>query len=127
MDKIFLQGLTFRGFHGVLPEERALGQPFIIDLELCGDFLEAGREDNLELAVDYSRVYLTVKQIVEENCYRLIETLAQKIAEAVLAKFTVHQVVVRVNKPHAPIAGNFSNVAVEIVRSNANETNDCLS
>jgi len=116
LDKILLTGMTFRGFHGVLAEEQALGQPFIIDLELRGNFRQAGEQDNLELAVNYAEAYAMVKTIVEQQRYNLIEALAEKLAETLLAGFPLQEVLVRVNKPHAPIPGSFSNVAVELVR-----------
>lgn len=116
MDKIVLTGLRFWGFHGVLEAEQALGQVFIIDLELRGDFAAAGEQDNLELAANYADVYQRVKEIVEGQRYRLIEALAESIAAKVLAEFAVQEVMVRVNKPHAPIPAPFENVAVEIVR-----------
>ncbi len=116
MDKILLTGMRFWGFHGVLEAEQALGQVFIIDLELRGDFGPAGVQDSLEQAVNYAEVYQTVKDMVEGERYRLIEALAERIAARILAEFSVQEVLVRVNKPHAPISGPFSNVAIELVR-----------
>ncbi|HZK19007.1 MAG TPA: dihydroneopterin aldolase, partial [Clostridia bacterium] len=52
-DRIFLQGLQFFGYHGVLPEERELGQRFTVDLEMAMDLAEAGRTDNLDDTVNY--------------------------------------------------------------------------
>lgn len=120
LDKILLSGMKFRGFHGALKEEQVLGQPFIIDLELRGQFKPAGEGDNLGLAVNYAEVYSTVRTIVEERRYNLIEALAEAIAATLLADFGLEEVLVRVNKPQAPIPGIFDNVAVEIVRERDN-------
>ena len=119
MDKILLRGMRFWGFHGVLEAEQALGQVFIIDLELRGDFGPAGVQDDLERAVNYADIYQRVKDIVEGERYRLIEALAERLASRILAEFEIREALVRVNKPHAPIPGPFDNVAVEIVREKA--------
>jgi len=116
LDKIFLSGLKFWGLHGVLKEEQVLGQPFGVDLELRLDLLPAGEADDLKLTVNYAKVYQVVKTIVEEHRYNLIEALAESIASTLLEKFSLEEVLVRVNKPHAPIPGLFENVAVEILR-----------
>jgi 7,8-dihydroneopterin aldolase/epimerase/oxygenase len=121
MDKILLTGLQFRGFHGVLAEEKALGQRFIIDLELMGDFRLAAENDDILRAVNYAEVYTEVKQIVEGTDYNLIEGLAECISSRLLDKFPLLGVVIRVNKPQAPIPGVFGNVAVEIKRGLAYE------
>lgn len=116
MDKIILTGLQFRAFHGVLPEEKQLGQRFIVDLELIGDFRAAGENDDLLRAVNYAEVYAQVKRIVEGTNYNLIEALAERISAELLAGYALTGVIVRVNKPQAPIPGIFANVAVELKR-----------
>ncbi|AFV12843.1 dihydroneopterin aldolase FolB [Thermacetogenium phaeum DSM 12270] len=115
-DRIIINGMEFYGYHGVLPAERELGQPFIIDLEISCDLKEAGESDDLAKAVDYNRVFEAVKKIVTGEPFSLIEALAERIAEAVLAEYPVAEVLVRVKKPHAPLKGTFSYVAVEISR-----------
>lgn len=115
-DRIIMSGMEFYGYHGVLPGERELGQPFIIDLEISCDLRDAGESDDLAKTVDYSRVFEMVKGIVTGEPFRLIEALAERIAGAVLADYPVAGVLVRVRKPHAPLKGTFSYVAVEVTR-----------
>lgn len=116
-DRIILKGMQFYGCHGVLPEERELGQPFIVDLELYCDLKEAGLGDDLSKTVDYSRVFTVVEGIVTGKPCKLIESLAERIARLILEEFPVDRVLVRVRKPHAPLRGIFTDVAVEITRS----------
>jgi dihydroneopterin aldolase len=116
-DRIVLKGMQFHGYHGVMPEERELGQLFIVDVEMCCDLREAGETDDLTKTVDYSQVFELVKGIVTTGePYLLIEALAERIAGSVLAEFPVPEVLVRVKKPHAPLKGIFSDVTVEIRR-----------
>lgn len=116
MDKIILEGLEFYGYHGVLPEEQSLGQRFIVDLELYLDLRPAGISDDPDLTVNYARVFELVESIVGGRPYRLIESVAEAIASAVLEHFPVKELMVRVKKPQAPVPGKFTWMAVEIRR-----------
>ena len=117
LDRIVLTGMQFYGYHGVLPEEVRLGQSFLVDVELFGDFREAGQNDNLKKTVDYGKVWQEVKTIVEGQPYKLIESVAERVAMTVLETFpTVEEIIVRVHKPKAPIPGPLSMVSVEIHR-----------
>jgi 7,8-dihydroneopterin aldolase/epimerase/oxygenase len=104
-DAIFLEGLQFYGYHGVAAEERALGQRFAVDVELALDLRAAGRGDDLGASVDYGAVHERVRAVVEGPPRRLIEAVAEAIADALLAAFPVEAVVVTVRKPAAPIPG----------------------
>ncbi|MDD4239362.1 MAG: dihydroneopterin aldolase [Desulfotomaculaceae bacterium] len=117
MDKIILQGMEFYGYHGVLPEERSLGQRFIVDLELELELRPAGESDDLELTINYARVFELVESVVRDNPRRLIESVAEAIAAAVLEQFPVTASTVRVKKPQAPVPGHFAWMAVEIRRT----------
>lgn len=64
-DEVFLEGLQFYAYHGVNPEERALGQRFLVDVALATDLRAAGRGDDLARTIDYSAVYKRVRAIVE--------------------------------------------------------------
>lgn len=116
-DRILLEGLTFYGYHGALPAEQSLGQPFIVDCTLALDLAPAGTADDLGLTVDYGAVFRDIRALVEGPPVRLLETLASRIAGDLLARYPVHEVWVRVSKPRAPLPGAvFSRVAVEISR-----------
>jgi dihydroneopterin aldolase len=119
-DRIRLEGMQFYGYHGVLPEEQRLGQRFVVDVEVELDLRKAGHSDRLEHTVNYSEIYRAVQEVVEGPSRRLIEAVAEAIAERVCATCgTGHSgtVRVRVAKPCAPIRGSIlSTVAVEIER-----------
>jgi len=116
-DRIVLTGLTFYGYHGVRPEERALGQRFVVDLALEMDLRPAGESDDLALTASYSEIYRAVREVVEGPPRNLLETVAEGIAEATLAASGAQVVHVRVAKPWAPIKGNTAGTAaVEIHR-----------
>ncbi|MBI4198864.1 MAG: dihydroneopterin aldolase [Chloroflexi bacterium] len=109
--------MSFFAYHGVRPEEQSLGQWFTVDLEVSLSTAAASASDAVEDAVNYSELYRTVKGVVEGRRYRLLETLAEAIAQGVLSSFPVQGVRVRVGKPAPPIAGaRLKGVWVEIER-----------
>ena len=119
-DRIILEGMEFYGFHGANPEERALGQSYVVDLEVELDLRRPGGSDRLEDTVSYSHLYRTVKLVMEGESKNLLEATAQTIADRVLAEFPVKGVRVRVKKPRPPIRGSvIDNAAVEIYRCRA--------
>lgn len=116
IDTITITGLTARGFHGVFPEERADGQDFVVDVELSVPTLPS--HDDLEATIDYSAVADLVVGVIESEPVQLIETLASQIATGILKSQAMAQSVrVTVHKPDAPIAHQFTDVAVTITRS----------
>lgn len=105
-DSIRLNEMIFYGYHGVLSEEQALGQRFVVDVELRLDLREAGRSDDLDRTVNYSAVFACVRDVVTGPPCKLIEAVAERIAGRILAGFPlVMSLVVRVQKPHVPLAG----------------------
>ena len=117
MDRIYIRGLRVFAFHGVNPEEKEKGQPFVLDVTLGVDLSRPGATDNLADTVNYSKVTKCVLRIMREGKDNLIERAASRVAEAVLAEFPVQEVTVLLKKPRAPIAADFDDVAVEITRS----------
>lgn len=115
-DKITLKNMVFYGYHGAFDSERELGQRFEVDLEMRLDLSAAAKADDLEVGVNYVDVYTTVKDIVEEREFDLIEALGETIAEEVLAGYPVEEVTVRVRKPHAGVGGILDYVEVELTR-----------
>ena len=109
--------MTFHAYHGVWDEEREIGQRFEVDVELKVDAQEAAKFDKLKNTVDLYAVFEVVEKIILKGKFLLLETMAEKVAQAILKKFLVSEVLVRVRKPHAPIRGIQDGIEVEIVRS----------
>lgn len=117
-DRIVLEGMRFYGHHGTLAAERELGQEFVVDVELHCDLRAAGLADDLDKTVDYSQVYRRVRAVVEGPPVGLTETVAERIAAAILAEHSrVEAVRVRVAKPHVRLDGGaLVGSAIDIVR-----------
>lgn len=116
-DKIIMSNMAFFGYHGVLSEEKSIGQKFFVDANLYMDTKKAGISDDMLNGVSYADVYNVIKDIVENRQFDLIEALAENIASSVLDKFELLEGIdVRIKKPEAPVAGIFDYFGVEIYR-----------
>lgn len=112
---IRLHNAVFYGYHGNFHEERHLGGRFHIDVELETDFEEAAKDDSLGKTVNYEDVYNLIQDLVTKESFKLIETVARRIAERILEQFPeVSGVAVRVRKPGVPIKGVIDYVEVEV-------------
>ncbi len=110
--------MQFYGFHGVNPEERAMGQPYLVDLTVEMDLSVPGKSDRLEDTVSYTHLYRVVKDVMEGESINLLEATAQSIAECILNDFPVLAVQVRVQKLRPPIRGSVIDyAAVDIYRT----------
>jgi dihydroneopterin aldolase len=98
MDRIQLQGMVFRGRHGVSDSERARPQEFKVDVELETRLARPGKTDRIADTIDYRLVRAIVKEVVEGDSQHLIESLAEKIALRALKMRGVSAVTVRVAK-----------------------------
>lgn len=118
IDRIALTGLTANGFHGVFPEERRVGQPFVVDvvLELNVDT----HSDELSSTVNYAEIADDVEAVITGEPVNLIETVAGEIANRCLSHGKVGSVTVTVHKPAAPLSQTFADVSVTISRSRSN-------
>jgi dihydroneopterin aldolase len=117
LDRISVRGMLFLGRHGVSPDERLEPQPFEVDVDMRKDLSRASATDELSDTIDYSALLTLVGRIVEGNSFRLLESLAATIAEAVLGESDAVEVEVRVRKPRAPLPGPFETVEVAISRT----------
>lgn len=115
-DSIRLTGVEAHGTHGVLASEHTTPQRFVVDVTMDLDLGAAGASDDLTDTVSYADVADDVVRVVTGPHVDLIETLAARIADAVLTRPAVEAVGVTVHKPQAPIPVPFSDVAVRIRR-----------
>ncbi|MGY3717115.1 dihydroneopterin aldolase [Sutcliffiella cohnii] len=118
MDKIYVNGMKFYGYHGVFPEETKLGQRFNVDLVVVLDLSKASQNDDLNASVNYAELYEACKKVVEGETYKLVEAVTERIAQEMLERFPlINECTVKVIKPDPPIKGHYDSVAVEMTRS----------
>ncbi len=112
MITVELEGLEIFGRHGVLDEERRDGQTFLYDIRLEVD--DGALSDRVEDAVDYRDVADCVRDLSDSRRFDLLEALAAAVADAILDRFPVERVRVRVRKPvPAGVPAAFAAATVE--------------
>lgn len=117
-DRILIRDLRFFGFHGVLPEEAVLGQRFRVDITCELDLSQAGRNDDLTQTVHYGELAMMVETIGTTHRYKLIEALAEAMADAIFEKYPpIERLTIRITKPEAPVPLATGVISIEIERS----------
>lgn len=117
MDHIIIENLQVYAYHGVYREENEKGQNFYINAVMETDTRNSGTLDDLDLSTNYGEVCTFMNNYITGHVYKLIETVAERTAEAVLLRFPlIRQITLEVRKPEAPIALPFESVSVRITR-----------
>ena len=116
-DRIFLRGLTAECIIGFIDWERRVRQTVVVDLEIPVDCRNAAITDEVADTVDYKKVAKRILAFIEASEFKLVETLAQRLALALLEEFGLEWVRLSINKPGA--IRNSRDVGVSIERSRA--------
>jgi 7,8-dihydroneopterin aldolase/epimerase/oxygenase len=117
-DRIDLTGIEVMARHGVLAEEQTTAQPFLVDITLFSDHRRASASDDITDTVDYGEAAVLAHDIVAVESHQLIERVADRVALALLDRFSpLSRVRVTVHKPQAPIPLSFADVSVTVDRS----------
>ena len=117
-DRIVIRNLELRCVIGVEDWERRMAQRLVVDIELQGDFSAAAESDDISAAVDYRTVCAAASEIAEGCEYRLLETLADRIANSVMStQECIRSVTVSVCKPLALAGHGTADARVEVTRS----------
>ena len=116
-DRIFLHGLTAECIIGFIDWERRVKQTVLLDIELPVDCRHASLSDEVADTLDYKKVAKSVLAFVAASEFKLVETLAHRVALLILAEFQVEWVRISLNKPGA--IRNSRDVGVVIARTRA--------
>ncbi|NJL98787.1 MAG: dihydroneopterin aldolase [Synechococcaceae cyanobacterium SM2_3_2] len=115
-DRIRVSGMRFYGYTGYLPAERELGQWFEVDLELWADLRPAAQSGQLSDTYDYIPAVQKIAELVQNQSFELIESLAEAIADIALRETGSPQVKVRLTKCSPPVPEISGSVSLEIIR-----------
>lgn len=99
--KVFIHGLVLDAYIGVYDSEQGVTQPIRIDLD--AEVIEPSQPigDRLEDVVCYDKMTQGIKAIIAEGHIKLVETLAERVADLALSHPMVLSVMVRIIKPNA--------------------------
>lgn len=117
MGRITLHGIEVWANHGLDPEERARGQPFMIHVTLQADLSEAAASDDLADTIDYAVLAREVASAATAGPFHLLETVASRLLDVVLAHARVQTAEVTIEKPHAPLGVAAAGVSVTMQRA----------
>jgi len=119
-DVIEIRGLRAIGLIGANPEEQERAQPFEIDLDVYADLSLAGATDELDDTINYGDVVIAAACVVETERHQLLEHVAQRIADDVLAvDARATGVTVTIRKLRPPVPFDLATAGVTISRTRA--------
>jgi 7,8-dihydroneopterin aldolase/epimerase/oxygenase len=113
MDKVFIEGLQIDTLIGIYDWERRIRQPLRFDIEMAFDNRVPAASDRIEDTLDYKAVSRRLEAYVKESGFGLVETLAERCAEIILAEFAVSQVRLKLSKPGAVRGADAVGVIIE--------------
>lgn len=112
--RINLSGMEFRAFHGCYDLEQQVGNRFTVDVEITAGLGRVAEEDDVNLAVNYLKVYETVREVMGLT-QRTIERVAQNIIDTLCARFpSIVHVRCTVAKMAPPLGGKVHHVSVTL-------------
>ena len=111
---IFLNGLRFHAFHGVMPQERLTGNDYRVDLKIDFPLEKAVGSDNVDDTLNYATVYIAVKEEMDVPT-QLIERVAYRIADRLFRTFkAINEVEIKVEKCNPPMGADCEGAGVEL-------------
>lgn len=116
-DLLLVKGMQFWGTHGHFPEENVLGQRFVVDVEVELDMAKMCATDDLSAGLSYVTVYEIAKKVVTGEQHKLVQRIAQRIADEVIMAYPIEAVKVTVKKPGAVVGGIIDYAGCSIVRT----------
>ncbi len=112
--KLTIENAEFYAYHGVRSEEKKLGGKYQVDLDLYYDSVSAAINDNISYAVNYEEAVFCIAEVINNESYNLIETIASEILNGVMEKFkSLKKATVRVRKLNVPMRRVVDHIEIE--------------
>ncbi len=116
--KIYLRNVRFHAFHGVLPQERIVGNDYLVNLVLDYDFSSALKTDDLQGTLNYAEVYQKVREEMAVPS-KLLEHVAGRIAHRLFSDFPeIQKLQLSITKVNPPMGADSDGAGVEVVLTN---------
>lgn len=116
--KIYLRNVRFHAFHGVLPQERIVGNDYLVNLVLDYDFSSAMKTDDLQGTLNYAEVYQKVREEMAVPS-KLLEHVAGRIAHRLFSDFQeIQKLQLSITKVNPPMGADSDGAGVEVVLTN---------
>lgn len=116
--KIYLRNVRFHAFHGVLPQERIVGNDYLVNLVLDYDFSSGMKTDDLQGTLNYAEVYQKVREEMAVPS-KLLEHVAGRIAHRLFSDFPeIQKLQLSITKVNPPMGADSDGAGVEVVLTN---------
>lgn len=116
MDYLVLKDMHFYAYHGVMEQERTVGNRYTVNAKIGIDLEKAAQSDSLEDSIDYGELYHCIEQEMQKPS-RLIEHLGCRICQKLREDFPqILSLELRLTKHHPPICGNMETAEVILSR-----------
>lgn len=113
MDAVFLRGLEVQTHIGLHQWEQRLTRTLVVDAELEVDVRAAAESDAIADAIDYHAVAESLREVAGAHHCKLLETLADTMARALLQRFPAQRLKLTIVKPGAVAAAKAVGVSIE--------------
>ena len=111
---IHLKGVRLYAYHGVDPQETAIGAYFLVNLKLKTDFSRAAQTDDLAGTVSYAGIYQAIKDEMQVPS-QLLEHVCQRMAQRIFNDFpTIEELDIKLFKENPPMGAQAEHVGVEM-------------
>ena len=111
---ISLDGLRFHAFHGVLPQERKVGNDYVVNIRVGYDVSSACLSDNVADTLNYAAMYEVVKAEMDKPS-QLLERVAWRIGERLMEEFpSITSLTIQLTKQNPPMGACGDGATVEL-------------
>ncbi|WP_373766869.1 dihydroneopterin aldolase [Glaesserella sp.] len=117
-DKVFIRELTAFASIGVYDWEHTIKQRLIINLEMAWDFSRATESDDVQYCLNYAEVSQKILTFVESTPFKLVETVAYRVADLLQREYGIEWLRIELHKPKAVAQASSVGVIVERGKKN---------
>lgn len=111
---ILLENVKFYAFHGVLPQERKVGNDYQVSLRIGYDISRAMVSDDLNDTLNYAEVYQLLSQEMSVPS-ALLERVAGRIGDRLFRKFpAIQSIDLTIIKVNPPMGADSEGAGVEV-------------
>ena len=116
--RIYLKNARFHAYHGVLQQERIVGNDYVVNLVVDYDFTSAMETDELSATIIYAELYEIIKEEMAIPS-KLLEHVVGRIGKRVFSEYSaIRQIQLAITKENPPFGADCGGAGVEVVLTN---------
>ena len=116
--RIYLKNIRFHAYHGVLQQERIVGNDYVVNLVVDYDFTSAMKTDELSATINYAELYEIIKEEMAIPS-KLLEHVVGRIGKRVFSEYSaIRQIQLAITKENPPFGADCDGAGVEVVLTN---------